>query len=164
MNEEFENSALIYYRLKSRILELDNNNDENLINNIITQFVKEEENSIISEIENFYKIMHSNNSISLIKNYIINALDALNIINNNHVFNYINIPDLFEKLPFKFFRITYNEIEISHPEFIRLLPKNIRELIDKSINIPLSQEQNYNCVTVTLSLKTGPEFVRKLNI
>ena len=146
MNEEFGNSALIYYRLKSRILELDNYNEENIINNIITEFVKEEEKNIINEIENFYNIMYSNDSLSFIKNYLLSVLEALNYINNNNqVFNFINIPDLFEKLPFKFFKITYNEIEISHPEFIRLLPKNIREIIDKLINVTHSLDENYNC-------------------
>ena len=167
MREEFGNSALIYYRLKSRILELDNdsnninnninnNNEEKLINNIITQFVKEEENNIIMEIENFYKIMYSKDLLTFAKNYLLNALDALNYINNNQVFNFINIPDLFEKLPFKFFKITYTEIEISHPEFIRLLPKNIREIIDKLINVPLLQEENYKC-TLKRKLKNNLE-------
>jgi hypothetical protein len=145
MNEEFGNSALIYYKLKSKILEIEQNDKDDLINNIFIQLIDEEKKDIIKEIQIFYNIIYSNNLLDNIKNIILNVVDIINFIKEKRAYNFRDIPELFEKLPFKFFKISYNEIEISHPEFIKLLPKEIRKKIIKLSREPNSQNENVKC-------------------
>ena len=146
MEQDFGNSALIYYNLKSQLLYIDDNN-ESLRNEIISHFITEEKNDIIFEIESFYNIIHSKQEkkIKLTKTIVSKILYVLEIMKNMPFYNYRDIPDLFEKFPMKYFRILYNEIDLGHPEFISLLPKKFRDEIKKLKDTSDLQEQNSKC-------------------
>ena len=142
----FDNSALIYYILKSKLLnekdKIQNNN-----NNTIFQFIEEEKEVIKNEMKIFYKINLLNTSYKgkEKENLINNILYALKTIQNKTFFNYENLPDLFEKLPFKYFKILYYEIDVSHPEFINLLPKNVKQKLLTVSIVSSSQKINMLC-------------------
>ena len=123
MSNVFGNSALIYYRLKSKFLDEENKNNHEFI----IPFIVDEKNEIEKEMKNFYDINSSNNSSREKENLIYKILYALNVIKNNEFYNYAHLSHLFDKLPFKFFKILYHEIDISHQEFINLLPKHIQK-------------------------------------
>ena len=50
----------------------------------------------------------------------------------------------------KYFKILYNEIDISHPEFIKLLPKKIREDINRLEIFDNYQKQNIECNIINM--------------
>ena len=143
MNNMFNNSALIYYKLKSKLL-----NEKEMQKNItILQFIEDEKEDIKNEMKIFYKI-NSLNSLYKNKekeNLTNNILYALKTIKSKTFFNYDNLPDLFEKLPFKYFKILYYEIDVSHPEFINLLPKAVKQKLVTVSIVPNSQKINMFC-------------------
>ena len=141
MRLNFDNSALMYYKLKSKIL---NEKDVNE-NNIISQFIIDGKADIKNEILLFYNIISSNLPLEKkTNNVILNIIRTLEHIKHKPFINYENIPNLIEKLPFKYFKILYHELDESHPELIKLLPNEVKEKINAvSIN-PDSQRENIN--------------------
>ena len=66
----------------------------------------------------FYNINLLNNSFIIKENLIFKVLYALNIIERKVFYNYDHLSDLFDISPFKYIKILYHEINVSHPEFI----------------------------------------------
>ena len=164
ISQEFGNSGLIYYNLKSKLLEC----DKNLDNIVITNFIFSEKNHVKKEIESFYNIIYSNNENDkkFQKNDVYKILNVLDIIKKKTFYNYIDIPRLLEQLPMKYFKILYNEIDISHPEFIKLLPKKIREEINRLEIFNDYQKQNMECPlknTLENNLKDLNDFLIKFD-
>ena len=140
INQEFGNSGLIYYDLKSKLLDC----DEKQKNSIISNYVINEKKNIKKEILLFYKIIDSNNEKDKKsqKNNVYKILEVLDIMKKKHFYNFKDIPDLLEQLPMKYFKILYNEIDISHPEFVKLLPKKIKEKISSLKDSEELQKEN----------------------
>lgn len=141
MNNVFRNSGLIYYKLKSKYLDIENENNPEFI----FQFIEEEKKEIEKEMEIFYDINSSNRTFMEKENLTYKILEALKVIEKKEFYNYAHLHDLFDKLPFKYFEILYHEIDVSHPEFINLLPKHIQKKLYPVAMVKRFQQENMLC-------------------
>ena len=125
---QFGNSSLMYYQLKSDITKKNDVAKDILFKN----FLDEECNDIKENIKKFYHIIDENRKTNneLIDSKIVGNLNSfLNLFSKDICSNFIDISDYFDIYPFKYLKIKYYEIDVSHWEFIEFLPKYAFEKI-----------------------------------
>ena len=138
---QFGNSKLIYYKLKSIIIECEKKGVE--INKAINNFIQEECSNIKNEIINYYDIVKKDYETGAHNNFMILKLfEFLNEMKTKRFLNYNQFSFYLEIFPFKFIKIKYYELNIAHLEFIQLFPKEIRRTIILFSYFKHLQEEN----------------------
>lgn len=135
--EQFDNSALIYYKLKSYILK----REEKDIKLSFTPFINEICEEIKTEIKLFYHIIYPKdpNKVIINSKNIGNIFEFLLLFKKELFLNYDQFADVLEIYPFKYIKTKLYKIDISHPEFLIFLPKNILNIVNKLKNLEPEQ-------------------------
>ena len=165
---QFGNSKLIYYKLKSIIIECEKKGVE--INKAINNFIQEECSNIKNEIINYYDIVKKGYEAGDHNNFmILKIFEFLYEMKTKRFLNYNQFSFYLEIFPFKFIKIKFYELNNAHLEFIQLFPKEIRRTIilfsyfkhlqEDNISSPLSGnfENSFENINNYLNRFTGKE-------
>lgn len=145
---KFDNSPLIYYKLKSFLVNIPEKENNEYLQNFVNFICKE----IQDEIKLFYSITNNNNTNNIIffgKNNVKKLFRFIQLCKTQIFFDFNQFSDYIEEFPFKYIKTKYYRVNISHPEFLELFPKYFRNQIDKYKNANLKDSlicfNNDNC-------------------